>query len=60
MVRRMETYEYSWCQLRNAMATYFPDDIEEFDALMAGDNKRPAIEMLQNKNIISPDAWVTF
>lgn len=56
----METYEYSWCQLRNAMATYSPDDIEEFDALMAGDNKRPAIEMLQNKNIISPDAWVTF
>lgn len=60
MIQRMVTRECTWEGLRSALAYYFPDDVAEFDTLVAADNKRPAIKMLQNRNIISPDAWVQF
>ena len=60
MMQRTQRFDFTWDDVRHALSRYFPTDVEAFDKHIREDDKRAALKIATDRNIISKDAWVIF
>lgn len=60
MMQRPQRLECTWYDIRHALSVYYPSKLEAYDKLMEDGDRRGALKIAQDTNIISPDSWVWF